>query len=191
MSIVYWLFCFFLICLFASAVAAKRINHSGERFVLSRTLGGLVAGLSSGATANSGFIVIGAVGMGYTLGVSSLLYPLAWLIGDAAFWSFCSHRVYSATDETLSLSVAGLIGNGNVFRVARRLSAAIVVVFLTVYLVGQMSSAVKALEGQVEASAVAVIFVFALLVSGYTCHRALKQGHPEALQRGPLWRVCC
>ena len=169
MSVILWLFGFFLVCLFASAAAARKLRHgSGEQFVLSRTLGGLVSGLSSGATANSGFIVIGAVGMGYSLGVSSLLYPLAWLLGDIIFWSLCARRVYGATEEKRSLSVPELIANGTAFRLARRLSAAIIAVFLTVYLVGQMSSAAKALDGQVEASPAVIIFVFAFLVAVYT-----------------------
>lgn len=169
MYTVYWLFGLFALCLIASIAAAVKISRgTGEEFVLSRTLSGFVSGLSSGATANTGFIVIGAVGMGYSLGLSSLFYPLAWLVGDIAFWYLCARRIYKGAESSDSLSVAELIGDRRHFAAARRFAAAIIVVLLTVYLVAQMISAAKTLQGQIQVSQVLVVFGFAFLVGLYT-----------------------
>ena len=43
-------------------------------------------GLSAGAAGNSGFIVTGAVGLGYAGGVHWLLMPFGWMLGDLIFW---------------------------------------------------------------------------------------------------------
>src|SRR5689334_12271291 len=52
-----------------------------------------LVGLSAGATANSGFVVTGAVGLGYTFGAQWLLLPLSWLLGDLLFWSVFPNRI--------------------------------------------------------------------------------------------------
>ena len=50
-------------------------------------------GLSAGAAANSGFVVTGAVGLGYLGGAQFLLLPLGWLVGDILFWSVFPGRI--------------------------------------------------------------------------------------------------
>src|SRR5688500_18368267 len=52
-----------------------------------------LVGLSAGATANSGFVVTAAVGLGYTAGARWLLLPLAWLLGDIVFWLVFPARI--------------------------------------------------------------------------------------------------
>ncbi len=47
-----------------------------------------LVGLSAGAAANSGFVVTGAVGLGYLYGVHWLLLPMSWFFGDLLFWTF-------------------------------------------------------------------------------------------------------
>ena len=58
-----------------------------------RVPGAVAVGLSAGATANSGFVVTGAVGLGYTMGAQWLVLPLAWLLGDVVFWSIFPNRI--------------------------------------------------------------------------------------------------
>ena len=58
-----------------------------DRDLAGRNLNRWLIGLSAGATGNSGFIVTGAVGLGYSGGVQWIMLPIAWLIGDLVFWT--------------------------------------------------------------------------------------------------------
>jgi hypothetical protein len=51
-----------------------------------------LVGLSAAATANSGFVVTAAVGLGYSFGLRWLLLPLSWLLGDVVFWVLFPRR---------------------------------------------------------------------------------------------------
>ncbi|MEM8946954.1 MAG: hypothetical protein AAGD11_17395 [Planctomycetota bacterium] len=157
----------------AIAYRAMRATKN-EDFIFSRGINGFVSGLSSGATANSGFIVIGAVGMGYTMGYASLTYPLAWLVGDIFFWILFAPRVFKKVNAEGQCSVPEILARHNDWATIRKVAAFIIVIFLGVYLVAQLSSAAKAIEPQIEISNTAVIVLFALFVATYTAMGGFK-----------------
>lgn len=71
-----------------SAIGRLQARRNGGEAVSSQKLNRWLVGLSAGATANSGFVVAGAVGLGYSFGVHWIALPLAWLLGDLVFWTF-------------------------------------------------------------------------------------------------------
>ena len=80
---------FVVVFLGVGAFAAKRSAPTEVDYLLgNRSFGAWFVGLSAGATGNSGFIMLGAVGMGYTMGLSGVIMALAWFLGDLVFWSF-------------------------------------------------------------------------------------------------------
>src|SRR5205085_3741281 len=76
-----------LLATFGFAYLGRRHSTAAAESVLSeQKLNRWLVGLSAGATANSGFVVTGAVGLGYAYGLQWLMLPLSWLLGDAIFW---------------------------------------------------------------------------------------------------------
>ena len=49
--------------------------------------------LSSGATANSGFIMTTAIGLGYFQGLSALMLPFSFFVGTLVFWKFFPEKI--------------------------------------------------------------------------------------------------
>src|ERR1700744_5218802 len=79
---------------FATSARSKRSDKDDD--LAGRHLNKWVVGLSAATTGNSGFIVTGAVGLGYVGGVHWLFLPLSWLLGDIVFWSIFPARLNDA-----------------------------------------------------------------------------------------------
>ncbi|RKZ83385.1 MAG: hypothetical protein DRR19_19230 [Candidatus Parabeggiatoa sp. nov. 1] len=72
---------FLVIFLWIGALAARFSTHTDTDYLLgNRSFGKYFIGLSAGATANSGWIMIGAVGVAYSQGISSLLLVRFYLL---------------------------------------------------------------------------------------------------------------
>ena len=67
--------------------ARFRAGNDSDEDLAGRKLNRWLVGLSAGTTGNSGFIVTGAVGLGYSAGVHWVLLPVCWLLGDLIYWS--------------------------------------------------------------------------------------------------------
>ncbi len=141
---------FVAVFLGVGAFAAKRSAPTDEDYLLgSRSFGTWFVGLSAGATGNSGFIMLGAVGMGYTMGLSGVIMGLAWFLGDLTFWSFfpekfnriARDRDCSTIPELLS---SGIPGRGSV--AIRQLAGVLIVVLIGAYTAAQFSAAAKTLN---------------------------------------------
>ncbi len=141
---------FVVIFLGIGAFAAKRNAPTDVDYLLgSRSFGTWFVGLSAAATGNSGFIMLGAAGMGYTMGLSAVIMPIAWFLGDLAFWSFfpekfnriARDRDCSTIPELLS---SGLEGKGGL-RI-RQLAGVLIIVLIGAYTAAQFSAAAKTLN---------------------------------------------
>jgi Na+/proline symporter len=88
-----------LVCVvFAGWWAGRRAGQVDQDYYLAgRSYGPVVIGVSTGAAGNSGFLMIGSVGLGYLGGLSALALPLGIFIGDWCFWTFLARPVYEAT----------------------------------------------------------------------------------------------
>ncbi len=160
---------FILISIAIGVLSTRYIDNSAESFFIShRNLGKWALGISASATANSGFVVIGAVGMGYSLGLKSLLYPLAWFIGDLVFWYFFANRINKMGKDKEALTLGALVSSkNNKFLVL--LLGIITVTMLTVYASAQYDAAGKTLSSFFEVDTkIAMIISFLIVVSYIT-----------------------
>lgn len=73
--------------------------------------GTIVTGLSASASGNSAFILVGAVGLGYTMGVSALWIAVGFWVGDILFWYFIAHRLMKRVQETGVDTISELISH--------------------------------------------------------------------------------
>ncbi|MFZ1990657.1 MAG: hypothetical protein WAW96_12895 [Alphaproteobacteria bacterium] len=146
----------------------KRIDTEG---LAGQRLNKWLVGLSAGAAANSGFVVTGAVGLGYTAGAQWLLLPLAWLLGDLVFWSIFPGRINRAGAEANASTLTDVL----VFRLDERSSKLVkrvvgtaILVCLSGYVSAQWLSGEKFLRGAFGFEGLASLAAFAAVIVVYT-----------------------
>ena len=101
----------FLATVAAAFLARRRSASGGGDELAGRQLGRWAVGLSAATTGSSGFIVTGAVGLGYTTGAGALLLPLGWLAGDLIFWALFPGRLNALARDTGAVTIPELIAH--------------------------------------------------------------------------------
>ncbi|NER46485.1 MAG: sodium/proline symporter [Symploca sp. SIO1A3] len=142
---------FVIVFLWIGALAAKRSSNTETDYLLgNRSFGKFFIGLSAGATGNSGWIMVGAVGAAYSTGISSLLIVLPSFLGELAFWTFFPDKVNQLSVEQNSQTVPELLGattkNPQGKRLITLIVALITLVFIGAYTSGQFAAAAKTLD---------------------------------------------
>ncbi|HKD81387.1 MAG TPA: hypothetical protein VKH81_16955 [Candidatus Angelobacter sp.] len=161
-----------LVATFIVACLGRRDSNRVASDVLAEhRLNRWLVGLSAGATANSGFVVTGAVGLGYTFGAQWLLLPLSWLLGDMLFWLVFPNRINAAgraidATTTTDVIVHGLKPRPQV--ILKRTIAVIVLVCLGGYISAQWIAGQKFLQGAFGFENITSLLVFAALIVIYT-----------------------
>ncbi len=149
MGILFWFVLFAAANIGIGALAARRADHSREDYLLAgRSLGALAVGLSAAATANSGFIMLGAVGLGYAYGITWVFLPLAWFLGDLLFWKMFPHRFNALAATSKSTGLLALIVPDGIsgWRRGRLVASLVVSAVLITYGGSQVLAGAKALN---------------------------------------------
>lgn len=172
--IIFSLFCILLIVI--GLIAAKKTTKEDDDYYLAnRSLGWFIVAVSAAVTGNTGFIVTGAIGIGYSMGMSSLLLPISWLLGDLIYWSIfpkklnsISHRQNSSTiTEFLSLDLK----NNKLLKIVATIIIGTIILF---YTAAQWVAAGKIFSTFFDSSIIIGIFLSALLVVIYSSVGGLK-----------------
>ncbi|WP_339745905.1 hypothetical protein [uncultured Maricaulis sp.] len=150
---------------FASRATA---NTAQSYFIGDRSLGPIQTALSASATANTGFVVIGAVGMGYSMGLTSITYSLAWLAGDIVYWFFVAERINRVSRDVGAVTVVDIVEKKGGGRLLSVVISMLIVVMLTIYTSAQFTAAGKVLEGFFHIESFAGVLVGLLVVLAYT-----------------------
>jgi sodium/proline symporter len=157
---------------FGAAILARRHSTNELGGGLSEMkLNRWLVGLSAGTTANSGFIVTGAVGLGYMYGVQWLLLPLAWLLGDIVFWSLFPQRINAVGRKSRATTLSELLTaelDGPMASAAAVLTALVILVCLTGYTSAQWIAGQKFLAGSFGLPSWMALSLFAVLIIGYS-----------------------
>lgn len=163
--------------IFVGTIAATFLASYWGRRHSRRAAGGLadeklnkwLVGLSAGATANSGFVVTGAVGLGYAYGAQWLLLPIAWLLGDMLFWSVFPHRINRVARETAAVTLTDVItADLPRRRLIKRFVGSIALICLGGYVAAQWVAGQKFLEGAFGFDAWLSLLAFAGLIILYS-----------------------
>ena len=165
----------FAICLLATFGAAwvgrvhtRRVESSA---LSDQKLSKWLVGLSAGATANSGFVVTGAVGLGYSFGAQWLMLPIAWLLGDIIFWALFPHRINRAGAALRASTMTDVITDGlsaKSRRIVQLVVGVIILGCLGGYVSAQWIAGEKFLSGAFGFEGYAALLLFAALIVGYT-----------------------
>jgi sodium/proline symporter len=125
--------------LFVAWWAQRQATGSRADYLLAdRSFGTWVVGLSTAGAANSGFMFLGAVGAGYTLGVQALWWPIGFFIGDLVFWSLFPARVNALARERGVFTAPGLLAaqfSAQSGQRVRQVAGIVILVFTGIYLV--------------------------------------------------------
>jgi sodium/proline symporter len=168
---------FVVIFLGIGAFAAKRGTSTDVDYLLgSRSFGSWFVGLSAAATGNSGFIMLGAVGMGYTMGLSGVIMALAWFLGDLAFWSYFPEKINRIARDRDCSTIPELLGSGipGGSVPVRKLAGLLIVIFIGAYTAAQFSAAAKTLNVFFELDMNTGIIVSALAILAYCTTGGLR-----------------
>jgi len=105
-----------VLCTFAASFLAlrhaRRESREGRDGLAGQKLNRWLVGLSAGTTANSGFIVTAAVGLGYSFGLLWMLLPISWLLGDLVFWYLFPARINRLGRESKATTLSELLCAG-------------------------------------------------------------------------------
>lgn len=104
-------FCSFLVLFLGIGAAASKFSQDSEDDYLlgGKSFGEWMIAFSAGATGCTSFILIAAVGLGYTHGFAAFLFFGAFGLGDLLFWTFCAEKISSLTATTKAQTVGELV----------------------------------------------------------------------------------
>lgn len=161
-----------IVATFIAALRGRRdIQDDAESHISRQRLNRWLVGLSAGTAANSGFVVTGAVGLGYLFGIYWLLLPFAWFLGDLIFWHFFPHRINEYGAQANATTLADLIthdlpvGSLHPLKLA---STVIVVLCLGGYTMAQWVAGQKFLDGALGISGRWTLLLFAGVIISYS-----------------------
>jgi len=100
---------FLVIFLWVGALAAQFSTDRDADYLLGdRSFGRIFVALSAGATGNSGLIMVGAVGIAYSMGLSAFLMVLASCLGELTFWMLFPEKINRISSEQDSKNCSGV-----------------------------------------------------------------------------------
>ena len=137
--------CFALIGVASSVRATDDVD---DYLLAGRSVNPLLAGLSSVATNNSGFMFVGILGYAYRSGVEVVGFQIAWILGDLGSWMWFQRRLRQRAGASNARSLAELVAADG--ETARSRPVAIVAglttfVLLTIYAAAQLKAGSVAL----------------------------------------------
>ena len=169
----------FLFLLVIVGVIAARYSRGTEEdyWLASRSFGKYFIGLSAGASSASSFVMIGAVGIGYTLGVTALIFPFGALLGDLIFWSIYPDKVNQFARTKGAMTVPQMLSmtatDDNRHRI-KKVAALITFFMLSLYAGAQMLAAGKTMNAVVDIDLKWGILLSAAVVIGYCAKGGLR-----------------
>ena len=158
-------------------VSKTSTGSESEYLLGNRSFGKYMIGIGAGATANSGFVMVGAVGMGYTLGISTVLYPIAAFVGDWLFWHFFPGRVHETARKYNCYTVPELLDaktTGNRQFHIRSIAASIAIVFVGLFATGQLLAGGKVVSATFDIDLIPAIIISAIVIISYCAQGGLK-----------------
>lgn len=152
-------------------VAARRSTNTVDDVHLgSREHGTWTSALSASASTESGFVLLGMVGMGYQAGLNALWIVPAGIFGYLLNWVVLAPNLWDKTRDLDAVTVPEFIArstNDRFSRIAGGLAGLLGLIFLMAYVAAQFSAAAKALTGQFDISYTMATACATAFVGGY------------------------
>lgn len=140
-------------------------------FLADRGLGAWVAALSSSASAESGWVTLGLVGMAYKTGIGALWIVLGTFVAFLFNWFLLAWRLRSTAAQYESLTLPDVLAakfRGTSTLLIRIVGIVIVLSMLTAYVAAQLNAAGKVFQGTFEFSYLTGVLIGTAIVVIYT-----------------------
>ena len=160
-----------LLITFVAAFLGRRHSTSSQDGLADEKLNRWLIGLSAGATANSGFIVTGAVGLGFAFGPQWIFLPISWFLGDLVFWRFFPHLINRYGEENKVTTLSELLSvniSGKAKVAITMLVSLLIIVGVGGYTTAQWIAGQKFVSGAFNFSAEFSLLLFALVIIAYS-----------------------
>ena len=176
MSVIAIVFVVYLLILAALALWSRREARTmSGYFIAGKKLPPWVVAFSTNATGESGWLLLGLTGMGYSVGVHAYWVVAGEVTGIAVAWLLMSRRIKRMADEHGSITVPDVLASrfNDKNHVLRKISTLIILAMVGTYIAAQMVATGKAFSGFTEltygAGVVfgAAIIIIYTLVGGY------------------------
>jgi sodium/proline symporter len=161
----------YMAILLGIGAAAARLTHSPEDFFLAgRALGSWVTAISSTAASESGWVVLGAVGMTYVEGVAALWFAPSCLMGYWINLYVLAPRLRREAARTGSLTLPDLLAArfSDRLNLVRLVGVGIILLSLGAYVAAQMTATGKAMQAILGVSYARGIAVGGAIIVIYT-----------------------
>ncbi|MCB9593312.1 MAG: sodium/proline symporter [Sandaracinaceae bacterium] len=129
-------------------VASRRVKDVRDYFAAGKGLGYWAVAFSARATGESAWLLIGLTGMGAAVGAKAFWVVLGEVLGVATAWLVLCRRFKRLSDRYDSITVPDYLEDrfGDTRQILRIVSAAALVVFVTIYVSAQIDATGKAFE---------------------------------------------
>lgn len=146
-------------------------STSNDFLLAGRGLGAWVAALSSSASAESGWVTMGLVGMSFKIGLGALWIVPGTLLAFLFNWLVLARRLRRASVEHQAITLLDILVSpysGAAPRLIRAFGILILVTMLTTYMAAQITAAAKAIEATFDWEYLSGVAIGAALVLIYT-----------------------
>ncbi|MEE2711337.1 MAG: sodium/proline symporter [Planctomycetota bacterium] len=129
-------------------IASRRMRSLRDYFVGGKRMGYWSVAFSARATGESAWLLLGLTGMGAAVGVQALWVVIGEVLGVAGAWLLLARRFKRLTDRFDSVTVPDYLESrfSDTRHHLRMVSAASLVVFVTLYVAAQIDATGKAFE---------------------------------------------
>lgn len=146
--------------------------HAEDVYLAGRHHSHWTAALSAGASTESGFVMLGMVGMGYTVGANCFWIVPAGILGYMLNWGVLAPSIRSKSAKIEALSVPEFFRKTTSGQKGAKLASLIAsllsVVFLLVYTGAQLSAAGKAIASEFSISYLPALTIGTVVILLYT-----------------------
>ena len=173
MDAVAWSFILYTAAIMACGVYSARYsrNTTSDFFLADRGLSAWVAALSSSASAESGWVTLGLVGMAYSTGVGALWIIPGTVLAFLFNWFVLAEPLRRISIETGAITFPEVLAvrfRGRAAALIRLVAVAIILSMLTAYVAAQFNAAGKAFRGTFEWSYAPGVWLGFGIVAVYT-----------------------
>jgi len=142
------IFAYLGILLAIGAIAARRMRNVRDYYAAGKNLSFLPAAFSARATGESAWLLLGLTGMGAAYGAQAFWVVLGEVLGVGVSWLVLCRRFKLLTDRYDSITVPDYLESRfrDTRQLLRKVSAATLVIFVTIYVSAQIDATGKAFE---------------------------------------------
>ena len=166
-------FCLFILLILVVSylsLSGSAKSHA-DYFVGNRSFGRILMALSVGAAGNSGAVMIATLGFGYTQGISALIFPVSFFLGDLTFWTFFPHEVNRLSNErncyTVPELLSSTVGSRGKLPV-RAIAGLLILILVGIFGAAQFYAAGAAMDGVFQMGIIPAIIISSAIIVSYS-----------------------